>query len=136
MPLPTTVSQENIETKTQTNFYINHHFVFSKIYSIHFPFWRRYTFLSHLTTKSKISVRWKKTGRRYGRRLFNYKIVLHIIVYVFILQAAECNHAATNSVILYKIKTHTYVLIHLVIFTSYKIYAIYKSTHHSASPKT
>ena len=78
----------------------------------------------------------KKTGRRYGRRLFNYKIVLHIIVYVFILQAAECNHAATNSVILYKTKSHTYVHIHLVIFTSYKIYAIYKSTHNSASPKT
>ncbi len=34
--------------------------VFSKICSIHFPSWRRYTFLSHLTTKSKISVRWKK----------------------------------------------------------------------------
>ena len=54
------VEQKNIETKTQTNFYINNHFVFSKIYSIHFPFWRRYTFLSHLTTKSKISVRWIK----------------------------------------------------------------------------
>ena len=26
----------------------------------HFPFWRRYTFLSHLTTKSKISIRWIK----------------------------------------------------------------------------
>ena len=94
-------------------------------------------FSPHSITKSQISISCiGKTGRRYGRRLFNYKIVLHIIVYVFILQAAECNHAATNSVILYKIKTHTYVLIHLVIFTSYKIYAIYKSTHHSASPKT
>ena len=78
----------------------------------------------------------KKTGRRYGRRLFNYKIVLHIIVYALILQAAECNHAATNSVILYETKIHTYIHIHLVIFTSYKIYAIYKSTHHSASSKT
>ena len=34
--------------------------MFSKIYSTHFPSWRRYTFLSHLTTKSKISVRWIK----------------------------------------------------------------------------
>ena len=34
--------------------------VFSKTCSIHYPSWRRYTFLSHLTTKSKISVRWIK----------------------------------------------------------------------------
>ena len=32
----------------------------------------------------------KKTGRRYVRCLFNYTILLHIIVYVFILQAAGC----------------------------------------------
>ena len=31
-----------------------------KIYSTHLPYWRRYTFLSHLATKSKISVRWIK----------------------------------------------------------------------------
>ena len=34
--------------------------VFIKSYFIHSPPWRRYTFLSHLTTKSKISVRWIK----------------------------------------------------------------------------
>ena len=32
----------------------------SYISSTHSPSWRRYTFLSHLTTKSKISVRWIK----------------------------------------------------------------------------
>ena len=31
-----------------------------KIFHAHHPCWRRYTFLSHLTTKSKISVRWIK----------------------------------------------------------------------------
>ena len=34
--------------------------VFIKSYFIHSPYLRRYTFLSHLTTKSKISVRWIK----------------------------------------------------------------------------
>ena len=34
--------------------------VFIKSYFIHSPYLRRYTFLSHLTTESKISVRWIK----------------------------------------------------------------------------
>ena len=38
----------------------SHHSVFNKISPTNFPPWRRYTFLSHLTTKSKISVRWIK----------------------------------------------------------------------------
>ena len=33
---------------------------YSRNISHHFPYWRRYTFLSHLTKKSKISVRWIK----------------------------------------------------------------------------
>ena len=53
--------------------------VFIKSYFIHSPHWRRYTFLSHLTTKSKISVRWiKKTGRRYVVRtkiIHHYKFI-------------------------------------------------------------
>ena len=51
--LPTTLYFSNIEPK---------------IYSTHFLPWRRYTFLSHLTTKSKISVRWikKLVAATYG----------------------------------------------------------------------
>lgn len=36
--------------------------------SINYPYWRRYVFLSHLITKSKISISCVgKTGRRYGQ---------------------------------------------------------------------
>ena len=100
----------------------------------HFPFWRRYDFLRSMT-KSQISISCieKPVVATYGVQ--NYKIALDIIVYIFILQAAECDHAATNSVILYKTKSHTYIHIHLVIFTTYKTFTIYKSTHHCAFPK-
>ena len=39
------------------------------------PSWRRYTFLSHLTTKSKISVRWikKLVAATYGVYIFIHK---------------------------------------------------------------
>lgn len=78
-------------------------------------------------TKSQISISCieKPVVATYGVQ--NYKIALDIIVYIFILQAAECDHAATNSVILYKTKSHTYIHIHLVIFTTYKTFTIYKS---------
>ena len=55
-----------------------HHCVFPKICSIHYPSWRRYTFLSHLTTKSKISVRWikKLVAATYGVYIFIHKLSL------------------------------------------------------------
>ena len=46
--------------KPKTIFKFIHHCRFHRIFSVHFRYWRRYTFLSHLTTKSKISVRWIK----------------------------------------------------------------------------
>ena len=47
----------------------------SYISSTHSPSWRRYTFLSHLTTKSKISVRWikKLVAATYGVYMFIHK---------------------------------------------------------------
>ena len=62
-------------------------------------------------------------------------ILLHIIVCVFILQAAGCNHAATNSVVSYINKTHTYVRIHIVMISSCEFSTICKSIHHCVSPK-
>ena len=44
-----------------------------------------------------------------------------IRIYLPILQAAECNHAATNSVILYINRIHLYIHTHIVIFDPYKI---------------
>ena len=46
--------------KPTTFFKSIHHCRFPKIFSIHFRYWRRYTFLSHLWAKSKISARWIK----------------------------------------------------------------------------
>ena len=46
--------------KIQTIFKFIYHCRFPKIFSIHFRYWRRYTFLSHLWAKSKISARWIK----------------------------------------------------------------------------
>ena len=45
---------------TNPNKFIHLSFYFFKPISTHYPPWRRYTFLSHLTTKSKISARWIK----------------------------------------------------------------------------
>ena len=54
---PTTLCKWNIKPKTVYNLFI---LMCSKNISTYLPSWRRYTFLSHLTTKSKISVRWIK----------------------------------------------------------------------------
>ena len=62
------------------------------------------------------------------------KSIIHM--YLPILHAAECNHAATNSVILYINRTHEYIHTHIVIFNPYKIFTIYKFTHHCTSSKT
>ena len=47
-------------TKIPNKFLHQSSFCVFKTSSFHYPSWRRYTFLSHLTTKSKISVRWIK----------------------------------------------------------------------------
>ena len=58
---PTTLCRKNIEPKNPIQFInISSLCTSPKISPFHFPYWWRYTFLSHLTTKSKISVRWIK----------------------------------------------------------------------------
>ena len=64
----------------------------------------------------------KNTGRRYGRRLFYSIFKLFIHVCLSILQAAECNHAATNSVTSYVNKTHTYIRFHMATLFAYIFY--------------
>ncbi len=49
-----------------------------KIYSSYLPSWRRYTFLYHLTTKSKISVRWIK---KLVAATFRAYVFIHILLY-------------------------------------------------------
>ena len=102
------------------NFIFNpiHHCVFIKIFSTQFPSWRRYTFLSHLATKSKISARWIK-------KLVAATDGVNLIIF-FITYNRVCIHTpgggaqpdATNSVILYTDITHLNVRIHIAIFSS------------------
>ena len=97
-----------------------------KTFSQHSPSWRRYTFLSHLTTKSKISVRWIK---KLVAATDGVYLILFFTSYnrVFTYTpGGECNHAATNSVTSHINITHLYVRIHIVIFIPYKIFTIYK----------
>ena len=64
----------------------NHHTIYTSISALHVsyissthsPSLRRYTFLSHLTTKSKISVRWikKLVAATYGVYIFIHKLSL------------------------------------------------------------
>ena len=57
-PPPTTMCLYNIFTKPQTQKSTTPIIVCLQNFHTRSPYWRRYTFLSHLTTKSKISVRW------------------------------------------------------------------------------
>ena len=60
------------------------------------PSLRRYTFLSHLTTKSKISVRWikKLVAATYGVCMFIHKLspshITPILIYPFIFPTTAC----------------------------------------------
>ena len=75
----------------------------SKIFDV-FSTMAAIRFSSHSMTKSKISISCVgKTGRRYVWRLFKYKMVLLRIVYVFILQAAEC-YSPNPCFLIWKIK--------------------------------
>ena len=102
--------------------------MFSKICSIHFPSWRWYTFLSHLTTKSKISVRWiKKLVAATGGVENLYNEISCTCVFIYI-SCVGMWPDATSNVISYNNKTHTLKYFHIVIFTSYKTFTIYKFT--------
>ena len=89
-PPPTTLCLYNIETKSHIIYKQIFALCVFKIYSINFPSWRRYTFLSHLTTKSKISVRWIK--KLVDNTVFIYHKMAQIpIVCLPISQASGCD---------------------------------------------
>ena len=114
----------SIKYKTETPIQFKQYlqYIFFIICSIHYPSWRRYTFLRVRKRNRRFLPHPQKTGRRYGRRLNKYKIVLLIIVYVFILQAAECNHAATNNVITYNNNSYTVIYFHMEKLFAYIFY--------------
>ena len=126
--LPTTVCVYNIETKKP-------HTISTPIFAIYFyqNIFHQFSLLAaiHLfgrsVTKSQIST---SPAKKLVAVTDGVYLILFfksfIRIYLPILQAAECNHAATNFVILYINRTQLYVLIHIVIFIAYKPHIIRK----------
>ena len=100
------------------------------------PFWRRYTFLSHLKTKSQISVRWIKKLVAATDNLQNlYSDIAYTRVFIHI-SCVGTQPDATNNVITYNNNSFTVIYSNLKIFSSCITFTIYKFIHHCTSPKT